>query len=257
VNENDLKLNWSHYNHLTNLNLQRGTGLNNFIQDELTSAAFFSDVANSLKIKWDAVNLEVGKSLDFNNQSIVRFHGGLQYANIQTINANSSSSVNTANDVNEYINISDSNTTMSYNGFGPRVGMDLFHNLNKAFSVYGKAATTLLIGSNKFNQFVAGSYTTAASNIYTLTGPFNIASSGSNTKLVPELDAALGVNYTYSMIKSSLSIDAGWIWANYFDAQGASASPNGLESRGLPMQTKLSFQIQGGYLGLQWHGDMV
>lgn len=254
---NDLNLNWYHYNHSNSQLLKRSPGVANFFQDELTAATLFSDVANSLKTNWNAVNLEMGQLLDFSEWATVRFHGGFQYANIQTTSTNTAISNNTAEEALELVNITNSNTTMKYNGFGPRVGLDLFYMVNHAFSVYGKAATALLIGPKTFNNFNAGLYTPNAETTLRVSGPFAIFGSGSNTTLVPELEAKAGGAYTFFMAKSSLTIDAGWMWAAYFNAQGASASPHGLATSGYPLQTQINFGIQGAYAGLKWLGNMI
>jgi hypothetical protein len=180
---NDLNLNWYSYNHSTNKLLQRDSVLYSFIQDELTSATFFSDVAFSLKTTWNAVNLELGQLVDFTNSTTIRFHGGFQYANIQTTVANAIASYNTANAAGEYLNITNSNTTMKYSGFGPRLGVDLFFNLKQNFTIYGKAASALLVGGNKFNQFISGEYTEG--NVFSLSGPLNLTGSGSSTTSHP------------------------------------------------------------------------
>lgn len=137
------------------------------------------------------------------------------------------------------------------------MGIDLFYNVNQALNVYGKAASALLIGSNSFNQLVEGSYTGSATGIFSLRGPANFTSSGSTTIVVPEIEAKVGGNYIYVMTNSSLTFDAGWIWASYFNAQNTSASPNGFGGAVRPIQTQLNFQIQGVYFGLRWLGNLA
>ena len=254
---NDLNLNWYHFNDATNQILQRGSGFANFIQDELTTASFFSDVATFLKANWNAVNLEFGQLLNFNEWGTVRFHGGFQYANIQLTSENRAESNNTATESFELANITTSNTTMKYNGFGPRIGLDLFYNINSTLSLYGKAATALLIGSQKFNQSITGIYTLNAMNVFAIpTDHFNLYGSGAKTTIVPELEAKAGGAYTYNMEKSSIIIDAGWMWVTYFNAQGATATPNGVATSPYPTNIQLNFGIQGAYFGLKWLGNM-
>ncbi len=252
---NDLNFNWYSYNHSTNTLLQRDSMIYSFIQDELTSATFFSNVAFSLKTTWNAVNFELGQLVNFTNSTTIRFHGGFQYANIQTTVANTIASYNTANEANEYLNITNSNTSMKYSGFGPRLGIDLFYNLKQNFTIYGKTASALLVGGSKFNQFVLGEYT--AVNVYSLSGPLNVAGSGSTTAVVPEIEAKTGARYTHTIGNSDITLDAGWMWANYFSAQNTSASAHGLAASGRPIQTQLNFQIQGGYVGLKWLGNIA
>lgn len=261
TNKYDLNLNAYHYHQSATKNLERAVNLSGFILDELTNAAFFSEVSHNLKVQWNTLNLEMGRQLDLNSQANLRLHGGLQYANIQTNSNNSASSPSTAENaeaaaVHEYINIYDSKTAIKYNGLGPRIGADLFYDLNKAWMIYGKTATALLIGSNHFNQKINGAYTTTAYNIYGLTGPLHIASSGSSITIVPEIEAKIGVNYKHPLAKSTIMFDAGWMWADYINVQKTSAPAHGLEGRGIALQTQLNFQIQGAYLGMRWLGDM-
>ena len=65
--------------------------------------------------------------------------------------------------------------------------------------------------------------------------------------ILPAVDAKLGLNYTYTMQKGELVLDAGWLWVNYFDA---------INSLSIPANSG-NFGAQGVYFGAQWHGDLV
>ena len=190
--------------------------------------------------QWDAVNVEFGQHVDFDELSQMRLHGGIEYARIATnINTGLSSTVYTTS------------TAMSYNGFGPRVGMDLSYGLNgisstlSGLNIYGKAASALLVGSRGFNTTVITQHGTA----YT---------SGSQAgSIVPELEAKLGAKYTYATTRGDLDFDIGWMWNNYFNVQNAAYSEASATVINAYFPSNSDFGLQGLYFGLKWTGELM
>jgi hypothetical protein len=203
---NDFNVNWYH---LDSTNDFYGNNINR----------------HNLNAKWDAVNFELGQLVDFSANKKIRFHGGVQYVsmssrdNVYTI-ATGALNTLTWND--------------SYRGFGPRTGMDLNYVFGNGFGVYAKGAVAMFLGRGKFNSY----------DIYS-GGSTGLAQSGSRSLVVPELEGKLGADYTYAMSQGDLTIDAGYMWFNYFQCQN--------KDSGL---CDANFTLTGPYLGLKYVGNV-
>ncbi|WP_025384684.1 Lpg1974 family pore-forming outer membrane protein [Legionella oakridgensis] len=208
---NDINVNWYHYSKTTNHTVLIG------------DADVPVSLSTQLKPKWDAVNLEFGQHVDFGEFKNIRFHGGVQYARI-------------SNDY--YDNITGTTPTerirTKYNGFGPRVGMDLSYDWSNGFAVYANTAGALLIGDSTFNTTTLG-----------VIDPAGI-SNGSNTIIVPELEAKLGAKYTCALAQGALTLDVGYLWQNYFDAQSFLTATR--------VGDDTDFGLQGPYIGIKYMG---
>jgi hypothetical protein len=193
---NDVNINWYHLD------------ATNHFGDEL--------VRTSINHKWDAVNGEIGQFVDFSANNKIRFHGGFQFARIKS----------NLSDYFPFVDAADKYSTQ-FDGFGPRTGVDMNYVFGNGFGIYGKAATSLLVGSAKFNNVY---------DIYT-------ADHGSRTAVVPELEAKLGASYTYAMAQGDLTLDAGYMWFNYFNALG-----QGIDHE----YTTHDFAATGPFVGLKY-----
>ncbi len=150
-----------------------------------------NQLALTTQNRWDAVNGELGQVVDFGMDRSMRFHGGFQFAHIKpTITAASS---RVAYELGS-----------QYNGFGPRTGLDMHYELGSGLGVYAKAGTALLVGSSQFDLEVSR--------------VTNLPRGGSKTAIVPEIEAKLGAHYVYTMARGNLTLDAGYMWFNYFNA---------------------------------------
>lgn len=216
---NDLTVNWYHLNDNENT-----TSLNAPLNFESASLHY------SVDPRWDAVNVEMGQHADFGMFKDIRFHGGLQYARVEI--------ANTLRGFNGTAQVVNGNINSKFSGVGPRVGADYSYNFGNGMAIYANGAAALLVGDTDFDGRVTTSVTTPSTEIV----------SASKTSVVPELEAKIGGKYTYAMAQGDLTLDAGWMVANYFNAING-VSTNGVDSS--------DFAVQGPYLGLKWVGQVV
>jgi len=233
---NDMNLNWYHLDHSVN-NSGGPLALNTVNGAVVDSVASFQDNATA---KWDAVNVEFGQHAHFGEWKNIRFHGGVQYARVEAdVNAAASGIVSHSLPVPGVAGLE---ATSKFNGFGPRIGADYLYNWGNGFAMYANGASALLVGTQSFNN----SYATVDTTLTEVKVIDVKSSNGSATAVVPELEAKLGVKYTYAMAQGDLSLDGGWMWVNYFNAVNAG-----------PLTPQSNFAVQGPFLGLKWVGNVA
>ena len=222
---NDVNLNWYHVNNSHSSTVDGvyiDTASNAGIPYPVTGPSTYST-----KPTWDAVNLEFGQHVDYSQTTSVRYHAGFEYVRIDFQRI--------AISYPPAPFIGQSTREISYNGFGPRVGVDASHNFGNGLSAYVKSGVGLYAGSSKFN--------------YNFNGEgFSGGRAGSSMIVVPELEAKAGATYTYPTAHGDISLDAGWLWINYFNPM--TYGDNG-EAH------SVDFGLQGPYVGLKWVGNLA
>ncbi|KTC72469.1 major outer membrane protein [Legionella birminghamensis] len=216
---NDLTVNWYHWDN----DDDRGINTYDYFLDANVPYHL------SWEPKWDAVNVEFGQHVDFGEFKNIRFHGGVQYARIE-------------HDLRLRPWYYDGVTTNSrfetkFSGFGPRVGADMSYDWGNGFAIYANGATAILVGDSDFSNGIVASSLGYAH--------------GSKTSMVPELEAKLGAKYTYAMAQGDLTLDAGWMWVNYFNVNHV-----GYPAAGFPTVNESDFALHGPYVGLKWVGNV-
>ena len=234
----DLNLHWydlDNTNNHTYTNLVR-----TFSPDTQTGALNVNPV-------WDMVNLEMGQRIDFDEFKSVRVHGGVEYTHL-AVNINGAYIRQDLDGSTVPSNLFYSGTTtqsVTYNGFGPRLGVDLTYHAGQAINIYANAAAALLAGSKGFTN----------SSTKNVAGVGTISFSASTTSVVPELDTKLGANYTYPTAQGDFTLDVGWMWITYFQALFDQAVLNADTSTF--STSDANFGLQGVYFGLKWAGDFI
>ena len=218
---NDININWYHLD----------TGNHRF-----AATNGVVDIFGRVKNQWDAVNGELGQFVDFSANKKMRFHGGFQFARIKSSRA--------VGVIEPNVFAGNFYHTNQYNGFGPRTGLDMNYVFpGYGFGVYAKAATALLVGTAKFHGSVADNDVDTdngfASNTYL---------HGSRTAIVPELEAKLGATYTYAMAQGDITLDAGYMWFNYFNAVHTAHHAGEIRTT--------DFGASGPYVGLKYVGNV-
>lgn len=219
---NDATLNWYHFD-------DSGEGHHHHDGDTVSTGDRFDD--NAFRPHWDAVNLEFGQHVDFSQTTKIRFHAGAQYARMKT-----SGWIGYVNNSNHAV-VWEQNS--SFNGFGPRVGSDLSYEVGNGFGFYGKAAATVLAGTNKYG-------------VHNSTLAIN--GGRSKTTVVPALEAKLGAKYTYAMSSGDLTLDVGYMWVDYINARSAL---NTFVSGASTLTVRDDFGLNGVYAGLKWVGNVA
>ncbi|MFA5960526.1 MAG: Lpg1974 family pore-forming outer membrane protein [Tatlockia sp.] len=197
--------------------------------------------------KWDAVNVELGQHVDFSDRKFIRFHGGVQFARLEHDRRTSFDNFDLTG---LYYGHTGENR---FSGFGPRFGADMNYMLGNGFGVYANGAAALLVGSAKFdhrlNPFVASTIVRSGLTTFAFNNNNN-----SRTIMVPELEGKLGAKYTYAMAQGDLTLDVGYMWVNYFNAEHTIVN-NGIIGGVDVRESNVSFN--GPYVGLKWVGNVV
>lgn len=232
---NDLTFDWYHLDESVHGHLPH---------DSLFSGSIDGFYAGKIELatRWNAFNLVVGHTFHWRMTDSLNLFAGLGYAKIKNV---------FTNHPKLFLNSSPYFTsidTLSYTGFGPRVGIDFNHLFGCGFSFYLKTAGSLLLGKAK--QSISG-YKDVVNNIYG-TIPFgtnNFVSSNNNV-LVPELEAKLGVNYEYQLPHhSSLDFNLGYLWMTYLRAVVAYTGI-GVVGSSIGIPTTTHFDLNGTYFSV-------
>lgn len=208
---NDLSINWYHFNNSGTHTYTPGD-----TPTELGSRTY------TLSPTWNAVNLEFGQAVDFNQFKNMRLYFGVQFDEIKTnlYDAGISSNANVGYEYNY----------MKYRGAGPRAGLNLAYDIYKGLAIYGDAAAAILGGENDLNY----GETFGAQNFVT----------GSKFSIVPELEVKAGLKYDYAFDLNHVTFDIGYMFVDYFNS--LVVNDDGDES---------NFALNGLYFGLKWRGN--
>lgn len=216
---NDVNVNWLHYTNTGHYNLIEPYG------DENTGDTSLS-THERLNARFDLVNAELAQTIVLGSEAKVRMHGGIQYLYTK-ISDNYNDIFNVSRDQSSFIH------PTSYEGAGPRMGVDGSHNIGHGFAVFANGAAAILLGETKGTTF----YNQRVS----VPVKYNHA--------VPELNGTIGLSYLMPTTKGDFSISGGWS-AIYLFSLLPSKIANGQQ------QIHDSLALSGPFLTAKWVGSL-
>ena len=271
---NDVQLAWTHFQNTVNSStgigddavLYTASGvplINPNLHPRFDEPNFVGDVTanSSLKSQFDAIDLDVGQYVNIGTRLQTRLFGGLRYAYVQQ-NQDSSyyQYVDRINHEGEedrrVFDFAEQDTYNSkFNGLGPRMGFQAAYNVYDCFGVTGSIAGSLLVGKVKSDATTAYDINIGHRDEDRDPTPYtpSFTSSSNVWRVVPELDARVGLNYTFTVgAASALTLEAGYQVTQYFNAvdqlQNNVSVLNGLNTT----RTTSDVGYDGPYLSLNY-----
>lgn len=175
----------------------------------------FGGVAAKSRFHLNVVDLEAGQRFTMCAYDM-RMFAGLRYANINHKLHTAGVPFSGLTGFND-TTIGFTEHKNTFRGIGPRIGVDGRYCLNSGFGIDADLSTSLLIGNVDANLHAAR-ITTPTSGPVSVTA-FEVRDN-SHKRMIPVVEAKLGVDYTYIMdcrCKSSLVFEAGYQATNYFN----------------------------------------
>lgn len=164
--------------------------------------------------RYDAVDLVFGQRFDFGQKVTLDAFGGLRYASIDTRDRAHYEVLGTVNHEEGILRLKS-----DFDGIGPRAGFNGQVRLGSGLSIVGTFAGSLIAGELSQRDYREDDVLVNATNAL-------VSSDIRNNKLkdedriVPELDARLGVNYTTAFQDTAVGLEVGYEVTHYFGARG-------------------------------------
>ncbi len=221
----DLSIHWYHFNNQDDYPLDNAG----------TQLGFLNGTAQ-VASNWNVVHLEMGQVHNLSEYKFIRVHAGAQYLRLTT-NRNTQGffTKETTQVVPEY-----SFQQAGFNGFGPRVGVNLYYGWANKLGIYGDFALGLFAGSKGFSQL-----------------PFDLQQdatyAGSRDAVVPGVDMKVGITYAKSLSVGDIKLDVGWLLFNYFNVH----EYREVFTSSLSTINDNDYGLQGPYLGFKWVSNFI
>lgn len=164
-----------------------------------------------LHFNYDSVNLDMGTYLNMGPKLQTRFFTGLYAVFLKE-------TIDSTFHGLPALPLFNFNNTSTYNGVGPRLGLNNNYELYRGIHLVGQLAGSVLYGRMQPAQ-----YKFTGTSVELILAGINVNYEGlsnpSVDQLVPAVDAKIGLNYTYFIKqKSELTLEVGYMGALYFDA---------------------------------------
>jgi len=213
-------------------------------------------VTSNASFDLNAVDLEGGQRFTTGAFDI-RMFAGVRYARIaQKLTTDIPDGLGFGDDFEATYYASQSFSS-TFRGIGPRIGADGRYCLSSGFGLDAHLGASLLVGnisSNYIDQFILVS-AIGKDGIPISDSAFEAKNNNTN-RLVPNIDAKLGVDYTYAIPgchKSAIVFEAGYQTTNYFNASDKSTvvDPSGTSFAYQNRTNDVSFD--GIYFGVKYY----
>lgn len=188
----------------------------------LTTSPLITTTNGNFKIDFDTVDANVGQNIYF-GRLLTRIFSGIEYADFKKDIVTNATFVIIATTVDfDLVNATHFTTDSSYRGVGPELGFNARYPLLVdsngvgGLGLDGELKSALLIGEAKTSgsllQFMFQPLVVQAFNVSQ-----NFAMRD-EVRIVPALDAKLGVDYSLPIFNSMLKLAGGYEAARYFNA---------------------------------------
>lgn len=207
-NSRDVKLSYTH------LDMDDSSTTNTYNTNASTLVSPFGSGINTIDgakgssdQNYDAVDLVFGQWVRIGDRLDIHPFGGLRYASVGVDNKGTYTDSTNAGDY------SFGKIKSDFSGIGPRAGLDAAVHVGSSISITGTVGASLLVGNVDSK---------ASNDVYTASvlvpeDGYSVKNNES-THVVPELDARLGINYTYNFDPTTaLGVELGYQAVNYFD----------------------------------------
>ncbi|HHT0594519.1 TPA: Lpg1974 family pore-forming outer membrane protein [Legionella anisa] len=255
----DVQLNWSHLNTsdadevIVNPSSQwvspfSQTGTPPTQTGQITGISLLKVGKVRLKFNYDSVHLDMGKFINLGSSLQTRLFTGLSALFLkEEINSTFNGLPN--------LPIFNFNNTSTYNGIGPRLGLNNTYRLYHKVHLVGQLAGSILYGKMQPAQ-----YKFTGTSIELILAGINVNYEGLSNpgvnQIVPALDSKLGLSYTYLIKQTSqLTVELGYQGAVYFDALSSYetntnviAIDSGSLSTSSAKHTHSNFSVGGPYI---------
>jgi len=216
---NDIQLNWNHLsNTTTNISNINGTTPSTTLLNIINLSTFTiatgqsAQVNASVSISQDAADLDIGQYVNIGSALFTRWFVGLRYAKLHARDLLLLSGTQTNNLTIEAFSQT-SNMQGTFNGIGPRIGVELNYMVWNAIGIIAEASGFFLPGTMRISSDVI--LTETKNN------PAVVNESSHQNKVVPGYDAKLGLNYAKILNNNTLNtinFEAGYQTTNYVNA---------------------------------------
>jgi hypothetical protein len=202
----DIQASWMANTNESDSSVGAGAGntltLSNGHADVLTGAQTATASSNE-KLTYEQFDLHIGQYHEMHESLDTRVFAGIRYAKVDLDVDNRYTSSNyTGVAVNDY--------DSKFSGWGPQVGMDLEYKAWEQVGIVGRFAGAFLVGKQEASSTTAYTPNTVQANVKAET----------ETRLVPAIDAKLGMNVYFPLMDTNdaIVVEGGYQAAYYFNA---------------------------------------
>ena len=266
---NDLDINWTHLNSSSTAN-KNVIPATQFVAPTYYAGpqgSSYGSAKGYAQFSYDSVHIEAGHTFCVGCSFQFRPFGGLEYASINNSLSGTFSNVGGAELHNNGLNMHSNISSSTFNGIGPRAGINTIYNWND-FQLISKLGAGLLIGTQHNNFSTLTTCTNGCggppdNSTSAIVGNVQNWTSPSNTQVIPTVDTKLAIAHAFSPTKyGQFKLELGYQAALYFNANTQNQLSNVLPSLNVFAPTGIylataehvqnNFFVQGPYISGKW-----